>query len=155
MKPQNSAETKNERDIRRIMVGGTAIGFGFMVASLEALRSSSSGFSFQITWRTCVAFVLGATALVPFWKIVFGLVSGDRTRSRHVWAALLFLLIGVAAFLYPTRYVPSEKLPELYTGFFLAVCTLSLLAGILIVIGRFLEADDKNNQIHSDEIPKE
>lgn len=150
-------ESKNERDIRIIMIAGTAIGFGCMAASLEALRSSSSGFSFQVTWRTFVAFVLGAAAVVPVWKIAFGIVSKNRTRSRHVWAALLLLLVGVAAFLYPTRFIPSEKLPELYIGLSLAVMALSILACILIAVARFFEETSKETpeaKISKGETPK-
>jgi len=130
---------KNERDIQRIIKVGTAIGFGCMIASLEALRSSSSGFSFQITARTFVVFLLGAAAMFPFWKIVFGLVSGNRQRSRHVWGALLLLLVGIGAFLYPSRFVPTEKLRDMYIGLGLAVCALSLVAWLIITTGRFLE----------------
>ncbi|HZV33650.1 MAG TPA: hypothetical protein VFB72_03670, partial [Verrucomicrobiae bacterium] len=122
MKAQKNGESKNERDIRRIMVAGTAIAFGCMAGSLEALRGGPGGFSFQISWRTFLAFAVGGLAVVPFWNIVFGLVSNNRTRSRHVRAAILFLLIGIAAFLYPLRFIPKEKLPEVYTGLVFAVC---------------------------------
>jgi hypothetical protein len=151
MEPEN----KNERDIRWIMIAGTAIAFGFMAASLEALRSSPSGFSFQISARTFFAFVLGAAAVFPFWKIVFNLVSGNRQRKRHICAALLLLLIGVAAFLYPTRFVPKEKLKDLYTGLAFAVCALSMLAGLLVVIGRFFEADGRGETPSNTQAPKE
>ncbi len=145
-KLEPSAQSRNERDIRRIMIAGTAIGFGFMAASLEALRPSPNGFTFQITARTFLAFALGVAAVIPFWKVAFGLVTGNRTRSRHVWAALLLLVVGVAAFLYPTRFVPSEKRHDLYIGLVLAVFALSVLASILVMIGRFLEADAANTQ---------
>jgi len=132
------------------MVLGTAIAFGCLVASLEALRSSPSGMSFQISLRTLLAFALGAAAVFPFWKIVFNLVSRNRQRSRHVWAALLLLLIGVAAFLYPSRFVPSEKLHDMYIGLIFAVCALSLLAGLLVMIGRFLESDSRGKPDDAD-----
>lgn len=147
MKAPKSGESKNERDIRRIMVAGTAIAFGCMTGSLEALRSSPGGFSFQISWRTFVAFVVGGLAVVPFWNIVFGLVSKNRTRSSHVRAAFLFLLVGIAAFLYPLRFVPKEKLPEVYTGLVIALCALSLVAALLVTIARFLEKDSENHEI--------
>lgn len=130
---------KNERDIQRIIKVGTAIGFGCMVASLESLRSDSTGFSFQITARTFLAFILGFAVMFPFWKIVFNLVSGNRQRSRHVWGALLLLLIGAAAFLYPSRFVPAEKLHDMYIGLALAVCAISLVAWLIFTTGRFLE----------------
>ncbi|MDB6022815.1 MAG: hypothetical protein JWQ04_2672 [Pedosphaera sp.] len=133
--------TKNERDIQRIMKLGTAIGFGCMAASLAALHSSPTGISFQITGRTLFAFVLGAAAVFPFWKIVFNVVSGNRQRSRHVWAASLLLLIGIGAFLYPSRFVPAEKLRDMYTGLVIAACALSLLAAMLILFGKFFETD--------------
>jgi hypothetical protein len=147
-----STETKNERDIRRIMVAGTAIGFGFMAASLEALHS---GFTFQITWRTFAAFILGTAVVVPFWKVVFGLVTGNRARSRHVWTALLFLLIGIGAFLYPSRFVPAEKRPELYTGLVIAACALGTGAILLVIIGRFLESSGSSEENRASEETKQ
>ena len=151
------SESKNERDIRRIMIWGTAIGFGCLAASLEALRSSSSGFGFQVSPRTFLAFVLGGAAVFPFWKIVFNLVSGNRQRKRHFWVALLFLLIGFAAFLYPTRFVPREQLKDLCTGLIFAICALSMLAGLLIMVGRFLEADERAEEAKhpTTPVPKE
>lgn len=133
---------KNERDIRRIMVIGTAIGVGCMAASLESLRASPSGFSFQITIRTFVAFVLAAALMIPFWRIAFEIVSGKQVRSRHIWAALLILVLGIAAFLYPLRFVPANVRPDLFTGLILAIFALSVLAFILVRIVKFLNADD-------------
>lgn len=142
-----NSEEKNERDIRWVIIVGTAIGFAFMAASLEALRSSPSGFSFQISARTFLAFILGGVAVFPFWKIVFNLVSGNRQRKRHVVAALFLLLIGIAAFLYPTRFVPKEKLKDLYTGLSIAVCALSGVASLLIMAGRFFQADERREEL--------
>jgi hypothetical protein len=144
MNSRTNDPAKNERDIQRIIKLGTAIGFGCMVASLEALRSNPGGISFQITWRTFAVFALGAAAMFPFWRVVFNLVSGNRQRSRHVWAALLVLLIGIGAFLYPSRFVPAEKLRDMYIGLAIAVCALSIVAYLLITIGKFLERDSQN-----------
>src|SRR5581483_6004134 len=87
--------------------------------------------------------------VVIFWRIMLSRAGGARQKSLRFWAELLLLLLGMAAFLYPLRFVPREKLPEMFTGLITAVCALSLLGGLLVMMGRFLESDDKANQLTS------
>lgn len=142
-------ETKNERDVLRIIIWGTAVAFGFLAASLQALRSNPAGFTFQVSVLTFFAFAVGVGIVLGFWKIILNRSGGARQKSRRFWAELLLLLFGMAAFLYPLRFVPADKLPEMITGLIIAVFALSLVGCLLVMVGRFLESDDRENQLPS------
>lgn len=148
------SETKNERDVMRIMIWGTAVAFGFLAASLQALRSNPAGFTFQISVFTFLAFAAGVGITIAFWKIILNRSGGMRQKSRRFWAELLLLCFGMGAFLYPLRFVPSEKLPEMLTGLTIAVFALSLVGCLLVMMGRFLESDDRENQLSSRDATK-
>jgi len=142
-------EAKNERDVMRIMISGTAVAFGFLAASLQALRPNPAGFTFQVSLLTFLAFAVGVGIVFVFWKIILNRSGGARQKSLRFWAELLLLFLGMGAFLYPLRFVPAEKLPEMLTGLITAACALSLMACLLVMMGRFLESDDRENQLSS------
>ncbi len=147
-------ETKNERDVMRIMIWGTAIAFGFLAASLQALRPNTSGFTFQVSVLTLLAFTVGVGIVIVFWKIILNRSGGARQKSRRIMAELVLLLVGMGAFLYPLRFVPTEKLPDMLTGLITAVCALSLLGCLLVMMGKFLESDHKQNRLPSSNTAK-
>lgn len=140
-------EAKNERDVLRIMIWGSAVAFGFLAAALQALRPRPAGFTFELSALTCLAFILGTAVGVVFWKIILSRAGGARQRQVRFVIELVLLLLGAAAFLYPLRFVPTEKLPEMFIGLVTAAVALSILAGLLIMMGRFLESDDKKNRV--------
>ena len=107
------SETKNERDVMRIMIWGTAVAFGFLAATLQALRPKPAGFTFQISALTILAFAVGVGIVLGFWKIILNRSGSSRQKSLRFWAEVLLLCFGMGAFLYPLRFVPSEKLPEM------------------------------------------
>src|SRR4051794_9599272 len=96
-------EAKNEGDIVKVITYGTAIGFGFMLASLEALKRGETGFTFQVSFWTVLAFALGPVIVLPFWKIIFNPATGLRQKILRGWAEMMLLLLGIGAFLYPLR----------------------------------------------------
>ncbi len=148
------SETKNERDVMRIMIWGTAIAFGFLAAVLQALRPNPAGFTFQVSALTFLAFAVGVGIVFGFWKIILNRSGGPRQKSLRFWAEALMLCFGMGAFLYPLRFVPSEKLPEMLTGLVIAIFALSLVGCLLVMMGKFLEADDRANQLPSHDATK-
>ncbi len=122
-----------------LFIYGFALAFSAVIASLETLRLKSSGFTFEVSWRTLVVFVAGAALLVPLLKVAF-----DPARKRWRWLALFpLVLIGVAGFLYPLHFIPQEKVREIAVGLVCAVAALSTVGGILLLLHRALEADAK------------
>src|SRR5579863_9016086 len=97
-------ETKNERDVMRIIIWGSAVSFGFLAAALQALRPNPAGFTFQVSVITLLAFMVGVGIVFVFWKIVLNRSGGARQRSLRFWAEVILLLLGLGAFLYPLRF---------------------------------------------------
>ena len=107
LKPNNVAEksdseSRSSRDFFKIASLGTALGFGAAAASTASLRSSPTGFSFQITAGTFVAFAIGAAIALIYWKLV---ASNSKAARR---GSFLLALAGVGLFLYPLRLFPRK-----------------------------------------------
>jgi protein-S-isoprenylcysteine O-methyltransferase Ste14 len=136
---------KNEQDLFKVMVFSTALAFGALLASLESLRSNATGFSFQVSFRTLGAFLVGAGVALAYWRLLFNSSSAAR-RTGMVIGTVLLALMGVGAFLYPLRFVSREKLPDILIGLGIAVCALSLVAGLLWSVHRYLDADSAREE---------
>ena len=138
--PGAGAYSKNTRDLLRIATVSTSIAFAFMAASVEALRNGDSGFFFHVSSRTIIAFMIGA--LIPLlvcWALVAKTAAAVRRRS------FLWVLAGAAAFFYPLRFLPGEKLPEIAQGLFLAACAISFGVYLLWRLNRFFDRDTERN----------
>ena len=127
----------DDRPVFRIIVYCLSLAFSVLVASLETVRHDASGLSFQLSWRTLVVFVLGALFFVPCFKVVFQ----SPNRKSRIIALASVCVVGVAAFLYPLRYVPMEKHGEIFIGLAIATVLLSGIGIALLVINRFLNTD--------------
>ena len=133
------------RDLIRVMMICSALTWGAIVASLEALTLAPSGFSFHITWLTVVAFLAGTAAVCFFWLMMLRKLGGPAEKRWRLTAEVLLILSGVAAFLYPLRFVPKSKLPEISIGLASAAVALSIVGLLLLAIRRFLNADERQN----------
>ncbi|EEF58399.1 hypothetical protein [Pedosphaera parvula] len=142
-------DSKTQQGLYKLVTYSTAVALGVMVASLEALRPTPSGFSFQISFRTLIAFVLGGAVAFPFWRFIFNGASWSNKRLTFAWICFLALLLalGVGAFLYPLRYVPREKLPDILIGLLAAVLALSAIGFLLWRVKRFLDRDSNREKL--------
>ena len=132
--------TKHERDLVRVMVVGTAISFGFMFALLQTLRVDASGWSFTISLGTAVAFLVGAGLTTGAWVLALrGRGAGQRNPLRLL--SPIVLVVGLVGFLYPLRFMPVEKLPDIAIGLCLATLALSIVGMLIWQISRFLEQE--------------
>ena len=145
-------ETKNERDVMRIMIWGTAVAFGFMAGALQVASAQARRFHFLSSRRSpLAAFLVGTGIVLGFWKIILNRASNARQKSLRFATEVVLLLLGMGAFLYPLRYGPSERLPDMFTGLITAASSRSLLlAALLVMTGKFLESDDKRNRVTSE-----
>jgi len=132
---QSEPDSRSTRFFFRIASFATALALGCAAASMQSLHWNASKLSFQISLGTFVAFAVGAGVALIFWKTATSSVSSARKGS--LWLAL----IGVAVFLYPLRFVPPEKLPDIAIGLTLAVAALSTIAWMIWQVGRFLDRD--------------
>ncbi len=142
LKPTNVAEksdpeSRSSRDFFKIASVGTALGLGAAAASTASLRSSPTGFSFQLSIGTFVAFVVAAAIGLSYWRLI---ASNSKAARR---ASLLIALAGVGLFLYPLRFVPAGNLHDLIIGLILAACALSVAGFLIWRVKRFLDLDSK------------
>ena len=130
----------NERNLFKVMALSTALAFGALLASLESLRSDAAGFSFHLSLRTLLAFLVGGGIALGYWRVV--LKSGNAVRRTGLVAGtVLLVLLGIGAFLYPLRFVSRDKLPDILVGLGLAAGALSIVGGLLWLARRFLNRD--------------
>jgi uncharacterized membrane-anchored protein len=133
------------QELLRIAKICSALTWGAIMASLQALRPLGEGFSFQVSWLTFAAFIGGTAAVYFFWWIVLHTTAGSHQKLWRRLAEVLLVLSGMAAFLYPLRFVPKAKLPEISLGLAVAAVALSIVGCMLLGIRRFLNADDRQN----------
>jgi hypothetical protein len=144
-------DSQTQRRLYPIFTLSTAVAFGCMLATLEALRPDADGFSFEVTYKTLIAFVAGGVIAFPLWRLI---LNGTKLGQRNLNLAtggmvVLLLVLGVGAFLYPLRFVPREKWPDIRAGLLTAVCALSGVACLLWGVKRFVDADEKEEADHS------
>jgi len=132
--------SKKERDFLRIASLSTALAFGTVLGSMASLHKDASAFSFQFSGETLVGFAIGAAVGFLYWKLV-SLSATLRTSLLLRVASVLLLLGSVGVFLYPLRFLSSEKLAEVWQGLAADAIVLSLLGVILWRIKRFLDRD--------------
>jgi hypothetical protein len=130
----------NDRWLFKIVSYSTASALGAVVASDQALIKDASGFSFHLSMGTPAAFAVGVLAGLIYWKIVFAGSTGGRVLLLRI-SSFLLLLGGVGAFLYPLRFLPTEKLPEVFVGLSTAAVALSLVAFVLWRFKKFFEQE--------------
>ena len=141
-----SLENSNDRGLLRVMILGTALACGAMAASLQALQAGPGGFYFRVSWVSGVVFACGTAAVLWIWKIMLKDAGTPRQRFLRGGAKWVLLLSAVAAFLYPLRFVPKAKLPEIGIGLGMAAFALSIVGSILWTIRRFLEREEKEGE---------
>jgi hypothetical protein len=144
-------DSPNQRRLYPVFTISTALAFGCMVATLEALRPDATGFSFDPSYKTVIAFIAGAAVVFPIWRVV---LNGTRLGKRNIRFVIgieiaLLVLLGVGAFLYPLRFVPREKWPEIRTGLLTAIVALSCVGGLLIGVKRLLDPDELPESVAS------
>jgi hypothetical protein len=133
--------SRNDRVLNAIIVYGFACSFGLVIASLQALRRTATGFAIELSWWTLLAFLVGTAVMVPCFHVI---VHTERKSLRR-WALSFVVLVGLCAFFYPMRVVPSEKLRPVFTGLAVAAGALSVLAGLLLILHRFFENEERQS----------
>jgi hypothetical protein len=141
-----SLENGNDRGLLRVMILGTALACGAMASSLQALQAGPGGFYFRFSWASGIVFACGTVAVLWIWRIMLDEAGTPRQRFLRAGAKWVLLLSAAAAFLYPLRFVPKAKLPEIGIGLGLATFALGIVGFILWRIRRFLEREEKEEE---------
>jgi hypothetical protein len=137
-----TTQAENDRLLNNIIVFGFSMAYGLVVASLQALRRTPTGFAIELSGWTVVALLLGSTVMVPFFHLI---VYSQRRILRRAALALV-VLVGLGAFFYPMRVVPREKFRAVFIGLAVAAGALSVLAVLLLVLRRFFEREERQNE---------
>jgi len=134
-------DTQNDRQLNAIIVYGFSLSFGLVIASLQALRPTPTGFAIELSGWTAIAFLLGAAVMVP----CFHTIIHSPSKYRRRVALTVVVLVGLGAFFYPMRVVPHEKYRPIFIGLAAAAGALSVLAGLLLILHKFFEHDEHQN----------
>jgi hypothetical protein len=135
--------TSNERNLRQIIIWGSAVGAGFGAASLAALQPH---LDFVFSYRSVIAFIL-ATALVSgYWKLIFRSLEEPSLKGKRNVATAVVCLLGLVALLYPIRYIAPNNYGEVMTGLITAFIALSGVATLLLMTARFFREDEASEE---------
>ena len=125
----------------RIIVYGLSLSFSVLIASMQTVRATATGFTFDFNRGTLLAFVIGAALVVPCFQAIF---YSKRVGLRRV-ALVVVIAIGLAGFIYPLRFVQGEARPAIFIGLTVAVCALSIVGVLMLLVSRFLARDEKQH----------
>lgn len=131
--------------LRAVVIGSSALGLGMLLASLTGLELGTTGFDFHWHISAVPAFLIGAAVAAGYWRLVFRLGAGADKRSsrRRLYVASgLLILLAIAVFMYPLRFVAAERRHEVFVGLGVALGALSCLGAMITVAIRMLQADD-------------
>lgn len=148
MRPEASDTVERSPFLRWIMIGSSALGLGCLLASLTVLDLGKGGIEFHWSNLALLAFPAGALLAGGYWLLVFRLGEADPTRAgrRMIFGASLFmLLLAVAVFMYPLRFITPEKRTDVLIGLGVAVGALSCVGFMIRTVVRMLEEEDDAN----------
>jgi hypothetical protein len=126
----------------RIASVSTALALGCAAVVLQAMGQGTGGFSFRFSYGSVAAFAIGAAGGLFYWKVAVEKLRAKFRKSFFVGTAVA----GLAMFLYPLRFVPREKLPDIAIGLTVAICVVSSGGIILWQIGKALRAEEKSTE---------
>ena len=148
MRPEASDTVERSPFLRWIMIGSSALGLGCLLASLTVLDLGKGGIEFHWSNYALIAFPAGAGLAAGYWLLVFRLGEKDEVESgrRTVYGASIFmLLLAVAVFMYPLRFITPEKRSDVLIGLGIAVCALSCVGFMIRTVVKMLEEEDAAN----------
>ena len=95
----------------RIAGLSTALGLGFMAASMQAFTRDAQGFQFRISVFTGIAFVAGAYVGWQYWRLVIRMIteSANKPTRRFILFSAFLLLATVGSYFYRLRFVPRSQ----------------------------------------------
>jgi|SRR5688572_23419385 len=145
----NKQRPENENAILRIAGLGASLAFGGMVASLFALKPSPNGFSFELNVGAVISFLVAATMAWFYWRMV-ARMAADKTPQQRKKKFIAFsaglILVGITSFLYPLKFIATEKRWDVFVGLTLAVCCLTGIGFVMWKVKKFLDADLKKSE---------
>lgn len=141
------SQSKDERDLARIVALASGLGLGGVLALSQALNIKGPTFSLQFSFITAIAFVVGFAIAFAYLNRI--LVYREQTSRLFVRGGLLAIsFLGLAACLYPLRFKIGESAGGL-GGVAIALC---FIAGGFTLIRLALHAAERQ---HAEQEAKE
>lgn len=138
--------TNGTNTLFRIAGVGASLAFGAMVASLFALKPLRDGFSFELNGATVIAFFVAAAFAWSYWRLVARMAvekAPAQRRKKFIIFSAGIIVVGVVSFLYPLKFIPTEKRFDVFVGLTLAMACLCGIGFVMWKVKRFLDADLK------------
>jgi hypothetical protein len=138
---------------RRLLVVSTAMAFGGMLGSLGVAGRDADGLKFSFHWSVPLLFLVGASAAVWFWRLIFRFDSGGdaRLRGRLKWVAGVMLVVAFGCFLFPLRLVSPDKRMEVILGMGFAFVVLTGMGTLIYQTIRWVEAASRAEEERSND----
>jgi hypothetical protein len=139
----------NESVLFRIAGVGASFAFGAMVASLFALRTSPGGFVFELNVPTVISFIAAGMLAWFYWRLVARMAvdkAPQQRRKKFIVFSAGLLLVGIVSFLYPLKFIPTEKRKDVFAGLALAVGCIVGIGFVMWKVKKFLDADLKRSE---------
>jgi uncharacterized BrkB/YihY/UPF0761 family membrane protein len=143
-----NTESKSGRALSTVVAFSSALAFGGMLAILQALRFSKPEISFNFSIWTAIAFLVGATFLFAYLRLVF--TCGKRTPRPFRYGGLVVLgLMASVALIYPLRLRQLDQLGQRFAGVGAALCFIA--AGLTMVYRVVLAAERDEDRQEAEE----
>jgi hypothetical protein len=126
---------------RRIATGSSGLGFAAMMGWLASLNLSDRC-TFQFSWHWSIPLWMTAAAIFNWrlWDALWHFQDGPspKTKLRLTIFVVASIAMGLAAFLYPIRFIASEHYRDILRGLVTGAIFLGIVGGIMIAISRGL-----------------
>jgi len=145
----NERITNSTSTLFRIAGIGAALAFGAMVASLFALKPVPDGFSFELNAGAVISFFLAALSVWFYWRMIARMSvekAPAQRRKKFITFSFGLVIIGVASFLYPLKFIPAEKRKDVFIGLALAAGCIAGVGLVMWKVKKFLDADLKRSE---------
>jgi hypothetical protein len=146
----NKDPSRPKNDLLRIAGFSTALGLGFMAASVQAYTWDAAGLRFRFSLFTVIAFVAGALVGWYYWRTVSQMIYANENgtpperragaRKFTIFSILLFAF-AIGSYVYRLRLVPSGKAAEVAEGLVMAFVAIGIVGFLLWRVVRFFEKE--------------
>ncbi len=128
------------RDFFRIASFSTALALGCAAATVYSVKLGSAGITIELSWGTLVAFAAAAGVGVYYWRLI------EKGRRSARWLDAVMILLGLALFLYPVRFVAPEKKVDVAVGLVLAMIFLGTAGWLIWRCMRFFDPGEPDKE---------
>lgn len=133
-------DSKDGRNFEKLVIWVSTASIAVMAGFLASLKQVNPAILLKFSTISVVAFIAGGILTPLFLRVVL--------RANKRWRALLVVAVAIISvlgyFLLGIKNTSQENRTDVTIGTAIAVAALSCVALVLWQIGRFLEADERD-----------